>query len=100
MPIVSLLLSTSVISFNLKENFLLFLIGLELMILAINLEFIYNGILTNDASKWFNALILLSVAAVDTAIGLALLIRYSNVRSEKVDSLKLSATADKAMKIS
>ena len=74
--IIKLLLGIAIFSSMSKENFLLFIIALEFIILATNLNFTEIGISIGDAKGLFNALIALAVAAVDTAIGLSLLIRY------------------------
>ena len=74
--IIKLLLGIAILSSISKENFLLFIIALEFIILATNLNFAETGIEIGDAKGLFNALISLAVAAVDTAIGLSLLIRY------------------------
>jgi NADH-quinone oxidoreductase subunit K len=59
-----------------KNNILLFFIALELIILAINLNFIFFSLSLNDSQGYFLALILLALAACDTAIGLSLLLKF------------------------
>ena len=61
------------------------------MLLAINVNFIFGGILLNDVAGWIFALILFSVAAIDTGLGLLLILNYLNIRfSSKRTYLKKS----------
>jgi NADH:ubiquinone oxidoreductase subunit K len=52
---------------------------LELLFLAINLQWIFFSIKTNEISGAAIALLLIALAAVDAAIGLSLLLRYFSV---------------------
>lgn len=63
----------------LKNNFLMFFISLELFVLAINLNFIFNSLILQENNGFFIAIVLLSVAAVDTAIGLSLLLNITHL---------------------
>lgn len=63
----------------LKNNFLFFLVALELLFLAINLQWIFFSIWTDEISGVAIALILIAIAAIDAAIGLSLLLRYFSV---------------------
>ena len=74
--IIKLLLGIAIFSSMSKENFLLFIIALEFIILATNLNFTKIGISMSDTKELFNALISLAIATVDTAIGLFIWIRY------------------------
>jgi len=49
------------------------------MVLAINLNFIFLGLNTNDARGFNIAVLLLALAAIDTIIGLSLLVSYSRI---------------------
>ena len=73
------LLSVAGLSLILKNNFLLYFIALELFVLAINLQFIFSSVHLFENKGLFVAVILLAIAAIDTAIGLSLLIKYNNI---------------------
>lgn len=72
----NIIIFTAILILLLKDTFLLYFIALELIILAINLNFIIGSILQNDSFGIYIAILLLAVAAVDTAIGLSLLLKY------------------------
>jgi NADH-quinone oxidoreductase subunit K len=68
---------------------LLFFIALELIVLAINLNFIFYSLELGESQGFFCALILLTLAACDTAIGLSLLLKY--FRKSLDGDIKLSS---------
>jgi NADH-quinone oxidoreductase subunit K len=79
--------------FVLKKNFLMYFISLELIVLAINLEFIFASLDIKDSRGLFIAVILLAIAAIDTAIGLSLLIKYYNITGRiDVSSMTVAKT--------
>jgi len=86
--LITILLTVAFFSPILKNNFLLYLIALELFVLSINLNFVFQGIHTNDAKGVYVCLLLLAVAAADTLIGLSLLINY--FRGSLQGDIKLS----------
>jgi NADH:ubiquinone oxidoreductase subunit K len=55
--------------------------SIELMLLSINLNFIVFSIFLDDIMGQLFALLILTVAAAEAAIGLAILIVYYRVRS-------------------
>lgn len=75
-PLISYLLIIAILLLLLKNNFLFFLVALELLFLAINLQWIFFSIWTDEISGAAIALILIAIAAIDAAIGLSLLLRY------------------------
>jgi NADH:ubiquinone oxidoreductase subunit K len=77
--IISILLFTGVSCLVVKNSFLLYFIALELFVLAINLQFIFSSVRLLEGRGLFVAVILLAIAAIDTAIGLSLLIKYHNI---------------------
>ena len=77
--IIYILLFTAFLSLLIKNNFLLFFISLELIVLAINLNFIFCSLELNDALGLYISILLLTLAAIDTALGLSLLIKYYNL---------------------
>lgn len=68
------------IVFNYK-NIILTLLSIELCLLAINLNFIFSSIFINDILGILFSLIILTVAAAEAAIGLAILVLFYRVRS-------------------
>jgi NADH-quinone oxidoreductase subunit K len=59
-----------------KRNLLLILISIELMLLGINLNFIFFSIYLDDLFGQIFALYILTVAAAESAIGLAIFTVY------------------------
>ena len=88
MLVLTLLLGAGSI-FILKKNFLMYFISLELIVLAINLQYIFASLAINDARGLFIAVILLAIAAIDTDIGLSLLIKYYNING-RIDIIAMS----------
>ena len=54
--------------------------SIELMLLAINLNFIVFSVFLDDVLGQLFALLILTVAAAESAIGLALLVVYYRIR--------------------
>lgn len=71
-----------------RKNVIIILMSIELMLLAINLNFVaFSAILHNLAGQLF-VLFILTVAAAEAAIGLAILVVfYRNRGSISVDSI-------------
>ena len=64
--------------------------SLELMLLAVNVNFIVCSIYLDDFIGQIFALFILTVAAAESAIGLAILVLYSRVRGTvAVESIRL-----------
>jgi NADH-quinone oxidoreductase subunit K len=63
-----------------RKNILLIIICLELILLSINFSFLLYSFYLDDARGQIFALFVLTVAAAETSIGLALLIIYYRVR--------------------
>ena len=63
-----------------RFNILLVLISIELILLSINLAFIASSTFLDDLFGLLFALFVLTVAAAESSIGLALLIIYFRVR--------------------
>ena len=71
-----------------RKNLIVLLMAIELMLLAVNMNFIafahYNGDLAGQVFVFF----ILTVAAAESAIGLAILVAlFRNLRSINVDDL-------------
>eukprot|EP01095_Lingulamoeba_sp_RSL-Kostka_P010299 TRINITY_DN3685_c0_g1_i1.p1 TRINITY_DN3685_c0_g1~~TRINITY_DN3685_c0_g1_i1.p1 ORF type:complete len:102 (-),score=5.36 TRINITY_DN3685_c0_g1_i1:99-404(-) len=59
-----------------KKNIIIILMSIELMLLSINMNFIMFSIFLDDMLGQIFSLILLTVAAAEAAIGLAIIIVY------------------------
>jgi NADH-quinone oxidoreductase subunit K len=63
----------------LKPNLIFILFSLELILVGININFIFASIILDDFLGQYIALILFSVAALDTSIGLIIILNYYNI---------------------
>lgn len=75
-----------------QRNLLIMLMSIELMLLAVNLNFVAFSHYLGDSAGQIFVFFILTVAAAETAIGLAILIvLFRNLKSidvEDLDSLK------------
>ena len=76
---VLFLLGVSGIFLN-RKNIIIMLMSIELMLLAINFNFIIFSVYLDDLIGQMFALFILTVAAAESAIGLAILVVYYRVR--------------------
>ncbi len=88
------LLSALVFTFGLfgiflnKRNVIVILMSIELMLLAVNINFVAISTELNDVAGQIFSLFILSVAAAEAAIGLAILVvYYRNRASIAVDTI-------------
>ena len=66
------------------------LMSLELMLLAVNVNFILCSVYLDDFMGQIFALFILTVAAAESAIGLAILVLYSRARGTiAIESIRL-----------
>jgi NADH-quinone oxidoreductase subunit K len=73
-----------------RRNVLLVLLCIEIMLLAVNLNFIIYSTFLDDFFGQLFALYVLSVAAAESAIGLALLVVYYRVQGNlSINSVNL-----------
>ena len=73
-----------------RKNIIIMLMSLELMLLAVNVNFILCSIYLDDFIGQIFALLVLTVAAAESAIGLAILVVYSRVRGTiAVESIRM-----------
>nr|YP_007890614.1 NADH dehydrogenase subunit 4L [Jakoba bahamiensis]AGH24108.1 NADH dehydrogenase subunit 4L [Jakoba bahamiensis] len=63
-----------------RKNIIIMLMSIELMLLAVNLNFIIFSVHLNDLLGQMFSLLVLTVAAAESAIGLAILVIYYRVR--------------------
>lgn len=63
-----------------RKSLILILISIELMLLSINLNFIFFSVYLDDILGELFALLILTVAAAESAIGLAIIIIFFRLR--------------------
>lgn len=63
-----------------KKNIILMLMSIELILLAINFNFIIFSVFLDDVVGQLFSLFILTLAAAESAIGLAILVIYYRVR--------------------
>jgi|TARA_B110000914_G_scaffold114458_1_gene100089 NADH-quinone oxidoreductase subunit K len=75
-----------------RKNVIVILMSIELILLAVNINLVSFSIFINDLTGQIFTLFILTVAAAEAAIGLAIIVVYyrnsSTVDVEKIDSLK------------
>jgi len=63
-----------------RQNFISILIALELLLLTINLSFVYWSLLFEDFIGFFFFIIILTIAAVESVLGLALAVSFFKIQ--------------------
>ena len=75
-----------------RKNIIIILMCIELILLAVNINLVSFSIFINDLTGQIFALFILSVAAAEAAIGLAIIVVYyrnsGTIRVEEIDNLK------------
>ena len=66
--------------FTTRKNIIIILMSIELMLLAINFNFIIFSVFLDDIMGQIFALLILTIAAAESAIGLAILVIYYRLR--------------------
>jgi NADH:ubiquinone oxidoreductase subunit K len=66
--------------FLVKKNIIIILMSIELMLLSINVNFIIFSVYLDDINGQIFALFILTVAAAESAIGLAILVIYYRIK--------------------
>ena len=64
-----------------QRNILVMLMSLEMMFLAVSFNLIFSSILLDDIVGQIFSLLILTVAAAESSIGLAILVVYYRIRS-------------------
>lgn len=64
-----------------QKNILIMLMSLEIMFLSISFNFIFLSVYLDDIIGQIFALLILTVAAAESSIGLAILVVYYRIRS-------------------
>ena len=85
----AILFSISIVGIFLnRKNVIILLMAIELMLLAVNMNFIAFSHYLGDLSGQVFVFFILTVAAAESAIGLAILVAlFRNLRSINVDDL-------------
>jgi len=91
--LAAILFSISIVGIFLnRKNLIVLLMAIELMLLAVNLNFVAFSHYLNDLSGQLFVFFILVVAAAEAAIGLALLVvlfrNLSSIHVDDLDSLK------------
>ena len=75
-----------------RKNIIVILMSIELILLSVNINLVSFSIFLNDITGQIFALFILTVAAAEAAIGLAIIVVYyrntSTIDVEKIQSLK------------
>ena len=75
-----------------RRNLILVLMSIELILLAVNINLVSFSIYLNDLTGQIFTMFILTVAAAEAAIGLAIIVTYyrnrGSIRVEDIDSLK------------
>ena len=75
-----------------RKNVIVILMSIELILLAVNINLVSFSIFLNDLTGQIFALFILTVAAAEAAIGLAIIVVYyrnkGTIRIEEINTLK------------
>ena len=75
-----------------RKNIIVILMSIELLLLGVNINLVSFSIFLNDLSGQIFTLFILTVAAAEAAIGLAIIVIYyrktGTIRVEDINSLK------------
>ncbi len=75
-----------------RKNLIVILMCIELLLLAVNINFVSFSIFLNDLNGQIFTLFILTVAAAEAAIGLAIIVLYyrnsGSIRVEDINTLK------------
>ena len=75
-----------------RKNIIVILMSIELILLAVNINLVSFSIFLGDLAGQVSTLFILTVAAAEAAIGLAIIVVYfrnsGTIRVEEIDKLK------------
>ena len=75
-----------------RKNVIIILMSIELILLAVNINLVSFSIFTQDLTGQIFTMFILTVAAAEAAIGLAIIVVYyrnkGSIRGEDINSLK------------
>ena len=91
--LASIIFSIGVIGIFLnRKNVIIILMSIELILLAVNINLVSFSIFTQDLTGQIFTMFILTVAAAEAAIGLAIIVVYyrnkGSIRVEDINSLK------------
>jgi NADH-quinone oxidoreductase subunit K len=91
LTVAAILFTTGIFGIFLnRKNVIIILMAIELMLLAVNINFVAFSSFLNDLTGQVFALLVLTVAAAEAAIGLAILVVYfRNRRTIAVEDINL-----------
>jgi len=76
-----------------RKNVIIILMSIELILLAVNINLVSFSIFTQDLTGQIFTMFILTVAAAEAAIGLAIIVAYyrnkGSIRIEDINSFKL-----------
>lgn len=73
-----------------QQHLIIILLSLEIMLLAVNINLVLFSVLNDDIMGQIYAILILAIAAAETAIGLALVVLYYKIRGGiSMDLIKL-----------
>ncbi|MBI4425899.1 MAG: NADH-quinone oxidoreductase subunit NuoK [Elusimicrobia bacterium] len=72
----------------LRRQLLAMLLGLELMVNAANLNFVFFGRERGDPAGWAAAILVIAVAAAEVVVGLSLIIALSRSSEADTESIR------------
>ncbi len=89
-PVIYLFLIGIIGIFFVRRNILIVLMSIELLLLAVNLNFVIFSCLNDDAVGQLFSFFILTVAAAESAIGLSLLVIFFRLKSViSVDAISM-----------
>lgn len=89
LPLILFFIGFGGILFN-RRSIIAIIICIELLLLAVNIQFSFSSFIFDDVLGYIFALFVLSVAAAESAIGLSILVGYYKVRGNiSVETINL-----------
>ena len=93
LSLAAIIFTTGVIGIFLnRKNVIVILMSIELILLAVNINLVSFSIFLNDLNGQIFTLFILTVAAAEAAIGLAIIVVYyrnaGTIRVEEIENLK------------
>lgn len=63
-----------------RKNIIIILLIIELLLLSVNIQLVFSSIILDDALGQILVLFILTIAAAETSIGLAILVSFYRIR--------------------
>ena len=74
-----------------RKNIISLLISIEVMLLAVNINFVSFSVFLQDLNGQIFSIFILTVAGAEAAIGLAILVIYYNNNNKNIDTKNISS---------